>query len=1754
MTNTQNDSPISAGRCPRGEDGDTGTRARSAVREQGAHSLNTMNAPLGAESTRTRPTPPHEQGIGTQIPQTNLSVRDHPSRDTQPVGNRDNPVEDEQINPPRDEGEAGIEDWGEYISDDELDEDALRAAWQADNTANPQRKKTKASVLVASCNMKGRGETDHMDRPSANNKWLHVNQILREKKIGILALQETHMTNELDAKISSLFGKRIVAMHSKDENAPNSKGVSIVVNRELLDTDGIESTEIVAGRALLASIPWHNNEKLTVLAVYAPNRPDENRDFWNTIREKWDEPRIPRPDMMLGDFNFVEAFVDRLPAHDDRPDVVQAFNRLKTRLRLADGWRTLNPGARNYTYLQSQSEGRPQSRIDRIYVSSKILQNSQEWEIRPTGGILTDHWMASVRIMSEGTPYQGPGRWSLPLYLLRDRKMREKIGQLTSKLESDIESCKFRRTAEANPQLLYSVFKHELAAFGRQRAKETTPALKREIEELATQRKKLANDPRLTVNEKKDATIALTELINIREEERHSVARSSTTARDTLEGERITKYWSAVNAPARRATPIRSLRRPDGHGLETRSDKMAEIARNHHNNVQYEGLDAGEDEREIAMKSTHAKIRNKLTNSQKAAMAKRIREHEVEGAILAAPPGKAAGLDGIPAELWKVLADEYNTAEKQEQKPVPMPPNIAKILTRVYNDIEEFGIIQDTGFNEGWMCPIFKKNERSDIANYRPITVLNTDYKIMTKALTTRLTTVIGDLVNRDQAGFIPKRSIFDQVKLAKLVLKHAETTETNGAIVALDQEKAYDKIAHDYLWRTLIEYNMPQNFINTVIRLYTNAHTSVMVNGILSETFKIIRGVRQGDPLSCLLFNLAIEPLACAIRQSELKGMAIPGQPERLIVKLFADDTTVYLDSSDDINSLQDILECWCRASGAKFNITKTEVIPIGMQGYRTWVRETRKLHGTHAEVRENMRFARDGEPVRLLGAWVGNQIDNAVPWAPVVEKIERNLERWDKSHPSIEGRRLIIQMVVGGTTQYLTKVQEMPERIEKRLTNIIWDFTWDGNARSAPINRETMHAQLLEGGKKIMDLRARNDAIQLTWLQAYMKVEDRPTWAFYADNLFRIAAPQYGRMIDKEAMTNPFLQNWRPRTNAGSTLPNELKSLVKTADKYCAKLDGIEMGNEIRDDVPIWLHTEESRYMRQTTNRPAAKCMRSVHGIITAGQMQGMTDNTEQHTNRQTCQCVDCNNWREMGCRNPLLCKTLSSRILASMTERWRPRQHNDNLDIILSEDESSNNEKALAKGEDVIFERAITVNDIPSALRIFASKEHRQYIPPDPATPEEPRQRVVEVWTGSKTKPTQGEAARTAAAVWFPHDEGRSTTFLVGGPGANQRKGEIMAVSEALRLAPHDQPLRIMCRDRQTVENLTIKLNSLEDKGWIHTSNGDAFKAAASWAKRRQAKTYFRVTKIAKNGKPESRIHGMLHRSIEHDTRRLENVEVSETYAIEGAKLESLTQSDMYKHIVNGKRTTAGRRQTEIMLNRVKEDIVAASGRAPESEQIWKSVRDRDFSRAQRTFKWRAMHGAYKVGAYWNAIPNYEERARCHICGEEESIEHILLKCPSPTRKAIKDAERDLWKVRTKLAFPIDNLGTRLGAGLIYFGAKKGTKEFRGIERFWRILQSETDHVLWTLRCEARIARGDRPEERHTIPEATNRWRSAIERRLSIEKISTDSKRFGAIAMDRDIVIETWDGAIDGATEEQDWIARDGVLVGRRPRRPG
>ena len=164
-----------------------------------------------------------------------------------------------------------------------------------------------------------------------------------------------------------------------------------------------------------------------------------------------------------------------------------------------------------------------------------------------------------------------------------------------------------------------------------------------------------------------------------------------------------------------------------------------------------------------------------------------------------------------------------------------------------------------------------------NLANWRPITLLNLDYKIASKVIAKRIEKVLTLLINPDQTGFIKGRYIGQNVRLLNDILEQTETQNIPGILLQLDFRKAFDTIEWEFIQKTLALFNFGESIQRWISTFYTNPESSVLNNGFCTNSFKLSRGVRQGCPLSPYLFILSVEILACKIRQDkEIEGIRI--------------------------------------------------------------------------------------------------------------------------------------------------------------------------------------------------------------------------------------------------------------------------------------------------------------------------------------------------------------------------------------------------------------------------------------------------------------------------------------------------------------------------------------------------------------------------------------------------------------------------------------------------------------------------------------------------------------------------------------------------------------------------------------------------------------------------------------------------------------------------------------------------------------
>jgi ribonuclease HI/exonuclease III len=1145
-------------------------------------------------------------------------------------------------------------------------------------STNPARTK-RAATKIASLNIKGYGTTLRAESENTEHKWFHVNQIMKLKKISILAVQETHLTDARRAELETVFPKLKIYMSAHPDHPTRRGGIAIVINKTLIREELSSETTVVRGRALELNTTLHRGTKLRVLAVYAPNDPTENAEFWTEIRNYYNGKSYSL-DMMVGDTNMVEDAIDRLPAHLDSFPQVNAMAELKNDLGLVDGWRQTFPKKREFTFTQNNSHSH--SRIDRIYIAPDIFETTRDWRNEPSGIPGADHDMIAVQVVDTESPEIGKGRWSMPHYLTADKILIDKVRCLGVEMVKKMENISVR-SENNNPQNIYRVWKSKIKDEAIKRSLQMVPKLQTELNQVENEIKEIK---RIGTEDLPDVDRGkkLNELAMRRRsamERLHMKKRRHTRLKCKTDGESMTKAFAARGRLHKPRDIIYALRKGTSQSneptYETNSKKMANIAMKYHNSLQEDGLQELEQEsldRETQIVKATQLIKNKLNAEQIAHLEEAIEAEELSSALRLTKSDSAAGLDGLTYEFIKAIEkkaikdrkayEAYKDNPKEGEAPPPEPFSMIDALIRVMRDVEKYGVTDDGQFAEGWMCPIYKKDEKDEIANYRPITLLNADYKLYTKSIAMRLAGVAGDIITEEQAGFIPRRQISNQTQLVKMVMEWAEAKEINGVIIALDQEKAYDKVAHDYIWRVLEGFSIPDPMINVIRKLYTNANTRVCINGIMSDEFRVKRGVRQGDPLSCLLFDLAIEPLSLALQESLLKGYNVPGKSKRLITSLFADDTTVFLAEDDDISALESILSDWCKASRAKFNVKKTEVLPIGSIEYRNSVETTRRMHPEGQQIPASMKIVPKGGMIRILGAWYANGATTECPWGAVEDKIKMALGRWTSAKVTTMGRRHVIQMVIGGYTQYLTQVHGMPNETKKRLKKKIKEYMWGG--KFSRVNIETAMAPTSMGGLKVLDLDARNDAIDIMWIKRYLDLsEKRPLWAHFSDGLIAAATPKTERKIEPDCKINLFLQSWKTLQGKDNRVCPEIKRMLKTAKKYKIKIINRQAPALMADKMPIWLHKMANKNARRLIHGKASDCLRSTHKVRTVGDIvaciialtqtptqQGTPGEDEEHNTELTPHRTT----QHLNCRHKKICLEKARALLRTIPTEWK------------------------------------------------------------------------------------------------------------------------------------------------------------------------------------------------------------------------------------------------------------------------------------------------------------------------------------------------------------------------------------------------------------------------------------------------------------------------------------------------------------------
>lgn len=263
----------------------------------------------------------------------------------------------------------------------------------------------------------------------------------------------------------------------------------------------------------------------------------------------------------------------------------------------------------------------------------------------------------------------------------------------------------------------------------------------------------------------------------------------------------------------------------------------------------------------------------------------------------------------------------------------------------------------------GSISLLYKKGDKKDIKNWRPLTLLGVDRKILAKALFFCLQKVSGQIVGEEHSCAIPGRCMSESLALVRDSYLDAYDRRLPLSISALDLEKAFDKVSHTFLRKVMVKLGFGPQLRAWIDLLNANCWSKVVTNGHSTDTFEVCSGVRQGCPLSVMLFIFAMEPLAWAIKEDpSIHGLQVPGSGgQEAKLSVYVDDLTILCTDNKSIHNVLHWCDQFSVASSAKLNRSKSEIL------YLNW-----------PEPKLDQGLVQTDETIKILGPEIGQKMEN--------------------------------------------------------------------------------------------------------------------------------------------------------------------------------------------------------------------------------------------------------------------------------------------------------------------------------------------------------------------------------------------------------------------------------------------------------------------------------------------------------------------------------------------------------------------------------------------------------------------------------------------------------------------------------------------------------------------------------------------------------------------------------------------------------
>ncbi|GJR93903.1 RNA-directed DNA polymerase, eukaryota [Tanacetum coccineum] len=514
----------------------------------------------------------------------------------------------------------------------------------------------------------------------------------------------------------------------------------------------------------------------------------------------------------------------------------------------------------------------------------------------------------------------------------------------------------------------------------------------------------------------------------------------------------------------------------------------------------------------------------RLNNEQAADLENSITRDEIRNAIWGCGENKSPGPDGFTFEFfhkfWNVIGADVCVAVEW------------------FFDHSSFS----KGCNSSFVALIPKIQDPKFVNDYRPISLIGSLYKVVTKVLANRLSSVISDLILDVQTAFLPNRQILDGPFIINELLSWCKYKKQQAMVFKVDFAKAYDSIRWDYLDDVLNSFGFGSKWRSWISGSLFLGMASILINGSPTSEFQSHCGLKQGDPLAPYLFILVMESLNLSFLRVVDAGMfrGIRIDSSLMISHLFYADDVVFIGewSDNNLTHIMRILHCFFLASELKINLKKCHLLGVGVP--HAHIIKAAMALGSSV-VRTHFKY---------LGVVVGGNMSLIKAWDETIGKLKSRLSRWKLNALSIGGRLTLLKLVLGSTPIYIMSLYKVPKSVLNLMESIRRNFfngIHGAKKRISWVKWSKVLAAKKNGGLGVSSYYALNRALLFKWVWR-IRVGNGLRTRFWSD-----------KWVDDTHLRHLFPRVYALEVNKECSVADKLQGSVTTSFRRSAR-GGIE------------------------------------------------------------------------------------------------------------------------------------------------------------------------------------------------------------------------------------------------------------------------------------------------------------------------------------------------------------------------------------------------------------------------------------------------------------------------------------------------------------------------------------------------------------------------------------------------------------------